>query len=51
MITWMKKPNIFQIAKVQPQGFTSYLLLVFFCQFQAGVAHKSVGYEKACIFK
>ena len=41
----MKKANIFHIAKVQPQGFAC-TLLDFFCQFQPGVAYKSVTYNK-----
>ena len=40
----MKKANNFQIAKVQPQGVAS--LLLDFCQFQPGVAYKSVAYLK-----
>ena len=46
MITWMKKTNSFQIAKVQPENIT--WLLVVFWQFQPGVAYKSVAYKKAC---
>ena len=43
----MKKANSFQIAKVQPQGVAQ--LLLNFCQFQPGVAYKSVAYKKkAC---
>ena len=41
MITWLKKANNFQIAKVQPQGVAQ-----FFCQFQPGVAYKSAAYTK-----
>ena len=38
MITWMNV-NTFQVVKVQPQ-----------CQFQPGVAYKSVAYKKsACL--
>ena len=44
MITWMKKANNFQTAKVQPRGVVSFCL--FFCQFQPGVAYKSVAYKK-----
>ena len=36
----------FQIAKVQPYGVAS-LLLYIFCQFQPGVAYKSVAYKKS----
>ena len=42
----MKKSNDFQISKVQ---FSFRVLLYFcltFCQFQPGVAYKSVSYEK-----
>ena len=41
MITWMKKANNFQVAKVQSQGFA-----LIFCQFQPGVAYKSVASKK-----
>ena len=34
----MKKATNFQIVKVQPQT-------IAFCQFQPGVAYKSVGYK------
>ena len=44
MITWVKNVNNFPIAKVQPQSVTSYLL--DFCQFQTGVAYKSVANKK-----
>ena len=47
MIIWMKEPNNFQRAKVQPQLVT-FLLLDFF-QFQPGIAYKSVADKKACI--
>ena len=43
----MKKVNNFQKAKVQPQGLCSFRLI--FCEFQPGVAYKSVAYKKACI--
>ena len=45
----MKEANNFQIAKVQPQGLP-WLLLEFFCQFQPGVAYKSVAYEKKRVY-
>ena len=45
MITWLKKANNFQIAKVQPQGVASPFL-DFFYQFQPGVAYKSAAYTK-----
>ena len=48
IITWMKNANNFQIPKVQPQGVAQNLLN-FFCQFQSGVAYKSVAYKKACM--
>ena len=48
VITWMKNVNNFEIAKVQPQG-VAWQLLEVFCQFQTGVAYKSVAYKKACI--
>ena len=42
----MKNVNNFQIAKVSAlQGLNICLI---FCQFQPGVAYKSVGYKKAC---
>ena len=43
----MKNVNNFQTAKVQPQGVASHLLV--FCQFQLGIAYKSVPYKKECI--
>ena len=43
----MKKANNFQKPKVHPQS-VAYLLLDSFCQFQPGVAYKSVAYRKAC---
>ena len=46
MIRWMKNVNNFQIAKVEPQGVPEHLLS-FFCQFQPGVAYKSVAYKKS----
>ena len=45
IITRMKKANNFQITKVQPQG-VAQLLLVFFCQFQPGVAYKCVAFKR-----
>ena len=39
--------NNFQIVKVQPHGNASHLL--DFCQFQPGIAYKSVSHKKACI--
>ena len=39
MKMWMKKVNNFQIAKIQPH--------LIFCQFQPGVAYKSVAYRKS----
>ena len=41
----MKKANSFQKVKVQPQRIAS-LLLTFFCQFQPGIAYKSVANKK-----
>ena len=41
----MKNVNKFQIAKIQPRVFLC-IYLVFFCQFQPGVAYKSVAYKK-----
>ena len=41
----MKKGNSFQKVKVQPQRVAS-LLLTFFCQFQPGIAYKSVANKK-----
>ena len=46
MITWMKKVNNFQIAKVQPQGVAQHLVEIAFRQFQPSVAYKSVAYKK-----
>ena len=46
-ITWMKKAINFQIAKVQPRVLLSFCLI--FCQFQPGLAYKSVVYKKACV--
>ena len=43
MITWVKNTNNFQIENVQPRGI-AYLL--FFFQFQPGVANKIVAYNK-----
>ena len=40
----MKKENNFS-AKVQPLGVAYFCL--FFCQFQPGVAYKSVAYKKS----
>ena len=40
----MKNVNNFQIEKVQLQGLLSIYLI--FCQFQPGVAYKSVAYKK-----
>ena len=40
----MKKPNNFQITKVQPLVLLSFSLI--FCQLQSGVAYKSVAYKK-----
>ena len=45
IITSMKNVNNFQILKVQPHGVTWHLR-DFFCQFQPGVAYKTVGYTK-----
>ena len=45
----MKKVNNFQVAKAQPQG-VSYPLLDF-CQFQPGVAYKSVAYKKSVLWE
>ena len=42
----MKKVNNFQITKVQPQG-VAYSFLLTFCQFQPGVAYKSVDYKES----
>ena len=39
MIEMMKEGNNFQIAKVKPQGVA--------CQFEPGVAYKSVAYKKS----
>ena len=51
IITWMKNANNFQIPKVQLQGVAQNLLN-FFCQFQPGVAYKSVAYKKSVyVFK
>ena len=41
---WMKNVNNFQIAKLQSQRVASHFL--DFCQFQPGVAYKSVAYKK-----
>ena len=41
----MKNVNNFQIAKVQPQGLRT-ICLIFFCQFEPGVAYKGVAYTK-----
>ena len=43
----MKNVNNFQIAKVQPQGVA---FAYFFCQFQPGVAYKSVAYIKKSVY-
>ena len=40
----MKNVNDCQITKVQSQGLSICLI---FCQFQPGVAYKSVGYRKS----
>ena len=45
----MKNLNKCQITKVQPQGAAKHLLS-FFCQFQPGVAYKSVAYKKKHVF-
>ena len=45
-ITWMKKTNSSQRAHVQCQIVSQRLLI--FCQFQFGIAYKSVAYKK-CI--
>ena len=42
---WIKNVSNFQIVKVQPQGVTEYFY--DFCSFQAGLAYKSVAYEKS----
>ena len=44
MIMWMKNVNNFQIVKVQ----VLLSICLIFCQFQPGVAYKSVAYKKAC---
>ena len=44
MIMWMKNVNNFQIVKVQ----VLLSICLIFCQFQPGVAYKSVTYKKAC---
>ena len=46
MITRMKYVSNFKMAKVRPRG-TAYHLHDFFCQFQPGVAYKSVAYKKS----
>ena len=48
MITWIKKANNFQIAKVQLQDLLSFCLI--FCHFQSGVAFKCVAYKKSVYF-
>ena len=42
----MKYVSNFKMAKVRPRG-TAYHLHDFFCQFQLGVAYKSVAYKKS----
>ena len=44
MISWMQNANSFRMSKVQSQDIAQYLL--DFCQFQPGVANKSVAYRK-----
>ena len=46
----MKKANNFQIAKVQSQDFEGSVFCLIFCQFQPGVAYKSVAYKKKRVF-
>ena len=50
MITWVKKANNSQIAKVQPQSVLHSFCLIF-CQFQPGVAYKSVVYKNNVYWK
>ena len=50
MITWVKKANNSQIAKVQPQSVLHSFCLIF-CQFQPGVAYKSVVYKNKVYWK
>ena len=45
----MKVVNNFQIAKVQPQDITQYLL--DFCQFHPGTAYESVANKKVCTWR
>ena len=45
MITWIKNVYNFQVAKVHSQVVLSICLI--FCQFQPGVAYKSVAYKKS----
>ena len=42
----MKNVNNLQIVKVQPQG-VAYSIYLIFCQFQPGIAYKSVTYKKS----
>ena len=41
---WMTKTNNSQIVKIQSQVLLSFRFI--FCQFQPGVAYKSVAYRK-----
>ena len=43
----MKGVNNFQIAKVDPQDVLG--ICMNFCQFQPGVAYKSVAYKKSVL--
>ena len=47
MITWVKKVNNFQIAKVQSQG-GSYSSCLIFSRYQPTVTYESVAHKKAC---
>ena len=40
MITWMKKANNFQIAKVQPQGVLLTFCIVFFANLSVALLLK-----------
>ena len=44
MITWMKKPHNFLIAKLSLSTLFSFCSI--FCQFQLGVAYKCIAYKK-----
>ena len=49
LITWLKNLNNFQMSKIQPHGVAYHLLE--FCQFQPGIACKSVAYKKPVIWQ